>query len=111
MRARYSLETKKRISKAPVAQLDRASDFGSEGWGFKSLRAHQKLLLVPNILHAARSARAVRLHGVIDCDRFDPKKAARVSQRTRTAFSVASLVYALLRKGITFGCSWARSRT
>ena len=26
---------------APVAQLDRASDFGSEGWGFKSLRAHQ----------------------------------------------------------------------
>ena len=25
---------------APVAQLDRASDFGSEGWGFKSLRAY-----------------------------------------------------------------------
>ena len=24
---------------APVAQLDRASDFGSEGWGFDSLRA------------------------------------------------------------------------
>ena len=24
---------------APVAQLDRASDFGSEGWGFESLRA------------------------------------------------------------------------
>ena len=22
---------------APVAQLDRASDFGSEGWGFESL--------------------------------------------------------------------------
>ena len=27
-------------SDAPVAQLDRASDFGSEGWGFKSLRAY-----------------------------------------------------------------------
>ena len=23
----------------PVAQLDRASDYGSEGWGFESLRA------------------------------------------------------------------------
>lgn len=26
---------------APLAQLDRASDFGSEGWGFESLRAHR----------------------------------------------------------------------
>jgi hypothetical protein len=26
---------------APVAQLDRASDFGSEGWGFDSLRVHE----------------------------------------------------------------------
>src|SRR5258708_39283410 len=25
----------------PVAQLDRASDFGSEGWGFDSLRGRQ----------------------------------------------------------------------
>src|SRR5258708_20641792 len=24
----------------PVGQLDRASDFGSEGWGFDSLRGH-----------------------------------------------------------------------
>jgi hypothetical protein len=23
------------------SSMDRASDFGSEGWGFKSLRAHQ----------------------------------------------------------------------
>ncbi len=28
---------------APVAQLDRASDFGSEGLGFESLRAHLTL--------------------------------------------------------------------
>jgi hypothetical protein len=28
-------------AQAPVAQLDRASDFGSEGWGFESLRARQ----------------------------------------------------------------------
>ena len=26
----------------PVAQLDRASDYGSEGWEFDSLRARQK---------------------------------------------------------------------
>ncbi len=26
---------------APVAQLDRASDSGSEGWGFESLPAYQ----------------------------------------------------------------------
>ncbi|GEM_PF-5880896 len=28
---------------APVAQLDRATDYGSVGWGFKSLRARQGL--------------------------------------------------------------------
>ena len=28
-----------RFSAVPVAQLDRASDFGSEGWGFESLQA------------------------------------------------------------------------
>ncbi len=28
-------------SDALVAQLDRASDYGSEGWGFESLRARQ----------------------------------------------------------------------
>src|SRR5439155_1087319 len=27
--------------RAPLAQLDRAADFGSAGWGFESLRAHQ----------------------------------------------------------------------
>jgi hypothetical protein len=27
-------------AKAPVAQLDRASAFEAEGWGFDSLRAH-----------------------------------------------------------------------
>ena len=31
-----------RVKRAPVAQLDRASDFGSEGWGFKSLRARPR---------------------------------------------------------------------
>jgi hypothetical protein len=28
------------LNLGPVAQLDRASDYGSEGWGFESLRAH-----------------------------------------------------------------------
>jgi hypothetical protein len=30
---------------ASVAQLDRASDFGSEGWGFESLPMHHSLLI------------------------------------------------------------------
>jgi hypothetical protein len=30
---------------APVAQLDRASDFGSEGWGFESLQACYFIIL------------------------------------------------------------------
>lgn len=30
------------ILKGPVAQLNSASDFGSEGWGFESLRGHLK---------------------------------------------------------------------
>ena len=29
------------VASAPVAQLDRASDFESEGWGFKSLRVYK----------------------------------------------------------------------
>ena len=29
---------------APVAQLDRASDFGSEGWGFESLQAYYEFI-------------------------------------------------------------------
>ena len=33
--------------KAPVAQLDRASDFGSEGWGFESLPVYDLLPLHP----------------------------------------------------------------
>src|SRR5258708_33923674 len=39
----------------PVAQLDRASDFGSEGWGFDSLRGrHSKCLFaIPKTLPAS----------------------------------------------------------
>ena len=29
------------VSLAPIAQLDRASDYESEGWGFESLLVHQ----------------------------------------------------------------------
>ena len=29
------------IAGSARSSMDRASDFGSEGWGFKSLRAHQ----------------------------------------------------------------------
>ena len=33
------------LSVAPVAQLDRASDYGSEGLGFESLRVHLSSLM------------------------------------------------------------------
>ncbi len=32
---------------APVVQLDRTSDYGSEGWGFESSRAHKKREFLP----------------------------------------------------------------
>jgi hypothetical protein len=35
-RCRFGRKEKRRV---PVAQPDRASDFGSEGWGFESLQA------------------------------------------------------------------------
>ena len=38
-------------SEAPVAQLDRASDFGSEGWGFEPLRAY----CIPQALRQPRT--------------------------------------------------------
>ena len=31
------------VDRGPVAQLDRASVFGTEGWGFKSLRGRHFL--------------------------------------------------------------------
>src|SRR5512142_1417531 len=40
---------------APVAQLDRASDYGSEGWGFEFLRVHH-----PRRFRDARAARIAR---------------------------------------------------
>jgi hypothetical protein len=41
----YAFHTLYSSPSAPVAQLDRASDFGSEGWGFDSLRAYKKRLI------------------------------------------------------------------
>ncbi len=35
------------FSFALVAQLDRASDYGSEGWEFESSRARQKKIILP----------------------------------------------------------------
>ena len=39
-RCRFGRKEKRRV---PVAQPDRASDFGSEGWGFESLQARHLL--------------------------------------------------------------------
>ena len=44
---------------APVAQLDRALDYGSRGWGFKSSRAYSYLLAgeaAGNLRSGARSS-------------------------------------------------------
>ena len=36
---KFHTPTLHRLALVPVAQLDRASDFGSDGWGFESLQA------------------------------------------------------------------------
>ena len=43
---------------APVAQLDRASDYGSEGWGFDSLRGRHFFLDVARAPSPAKSRRS-----------------------------------------------------
>jgi hypothetical protein len=43
---------------APVAQLDRASAFGAEGWEFESLRAHQSFPADTTDLEGAAAAAA-----------------------------------------------------
>jgi hypothetical protein len=51
---------------APCARssTDRASDYGSEGWGFESLRARKGLLASENAgRHAGRDV-AYRVHSV-----------------------------------------------
>ena len=50
-------------SRAPVAQLDRASDFGSEGWGFKSLRARKRVDTPPDGIAKAPSTSDSTPHG------------------------------------------------
>ena len=54
---------------APVAQLDRASDYGSEGLGFKSLRVHQFLPCGRRLC----GERRLKLVGLI-CSAFDSIK-------------------------------------
>jgi hypothetical protein len=47
-----------KYSQAPVAQLDRASAFGAEGWEFESLRAHQIFFASANALECAAATAA-----------------------------------------------------
>jgi hypothetical protein len=42
------------IPNVPVAQPDRASDFGSEGWGFESLQA--RVVSLPSVTITSRNA-------------------------------------------------------
>jgi hypothetical protein len=47
-----------KLEPAPVAQLDRASDYGSGGWGFESSRARHLFSENPSIPSSAKSVRA-----------------------------------------------------
>src|SRR4029077_4825113 len=59
-----------KLASGPVAQLDRASDFGSEGWGFDSLRGRQ-------ILDTAFSS---QLSAVSESHQFGPREILRSAQ-------------------------------
>ena len=47
-----------KLINAPIAQLDRASDYGSEGWGFNSSWAY---FVLSQILHYDRNSKKVIL--------------------------------------------------
>ena len=55
----------KSIEHAPVAQLDRASDYGSEGLGFESSRARQEIPLQRGIFLVSNQPECVRPHQVL----------------------------------------------
>lgn len=55
----FIMYTASRILNAPVAQLDRASDYGSEGCGFDSYRAHHLTL---SATHVASKQQQVIFH-------------------------------------------------
>jgi hypothetical protein len=69
-----NLKSKIANSAVPVAQLDRASDFGSEGWGFESLQARHFSQFVAVIFWLAtqrffvRIVRGLSLANQIRCD-------------------------------------------
>ena len=52
---------------APVAQLDRASVFGTEGWGFESLRVYFPAFLRPSVLGNAGFLLDVRCCSTLRC--------------------------------------------
>src|SRR4029434_6885598 len=62
--------------RAPVAQLDRAPDYGSGGWGFKSLRARHvnrpgtaklKKLFLQNLEFFSKGSRQIQKSLTPDC--------------------------------------------
>ncbi len=48
-------------SARPRGSMDRASDFGSEGWGFESLRGHLVQLMRARATHKAQAGLRKRL--------------------------------------------------
>src|SRR5262249_61831018 len=77
----------------PVAQPDRASDFGSEGWGFESLQARhffgpcrRYVALILTSRHAQDRARLLFTHGLTED--YSPQSHRRFL-RTFTKFDLA----------------------
>jgi hypothetical protein len=67
------------LSEAPVAQLDRASDFGSEGWGFEPLRAHCCAAPLLNLDRPVHSRSHAAVNRAVIRERSDVVESARRS--------------------------------
>src|SRR3981081_4824167 len=51
----------------PVAQLDRASDFGSEGWGFDSLRGRHSKRRICHPAHVPATFQTISTSTLVTC--------------------------------------------
>ena len=58
---RFDSGPRHHLNKAPVAQLDRAFDYGSRGYGFDSYRARHFIMIINYIREVAQLGRALGL--------------------------------------------------
>ena len=78
----------------PVAQLDKASDYESEDWGFKSLQGYVLLLYFVNIFCASTLAGGAFLAWMPEGSKgADLRSAGHLSAWVRTPLQACSFVY------------------